>query len=216
MINKKRLLILGTGSLAREVFEMANDFFDYDIAGFVVNEPPFERGSIMLGKPILWIDELESFNNDDYVAVCGLVRMRKSNIIQQVNDFGIHFCNIIHPAAAISSSVKLGTGLIIKGGVQIGPNTSIGNHVILGRGVLIGEYVKIDTYSFISVGTIIAGYSTIGSRCFIGLGSMILDKKIIGDLSFVAAGSLVTKDIPQRVKVMGSPAVIVEKNINEF
>ena len=194
---------------------MANDFSDYDIAGFVVNEPPFERDSKFLGKRIFWIDELELFN-EDYTAICALVRMRKSNIIQQVNDFGINFCNIIHPAASISSSVKLGNGLIIKGGVQIGPNTSIGDHVILGRGVLIGDYVKINDYSFISIGTIIAGYSTIGSRCFIGLGSMILDKKIIGDLSIVGAGSLVTKDIPERVKVLGSPAVIVEKNINGY
>ena len=215
MINKKRLLILGTGSLAREAVEMAEDFSEYEVAGFVVNEPPFERGSKLLGKPIFWIDELESFN-EDFVAVCGLVRMRKTKIIQQVNNFRMNFCNLIHPAASISSSVKLGNGLIIKGGVQIGPNTSVGDHVILGRGVLIGDHVKINNYSFISIGTIIAGYSTIGSRCFIGLGSMILDKKTIGDLSIVGAGSLVTKDIPERVKVMGSPAVIVEKNVNGF
>ncbi len=86
----------------------------------------------------------------------------------------------------------------------------------MGEGCLIGDYVKINDYSFISMGTIIAGYSTIGSRCFIGLGSMVLDKKIIGDLSIVGAGSLVTKDIPERVKVLGSPAVIVEKNINGY
>jgi acetyltransferase EpsM len=210
-----KLLILGIGSLAREVFEMANDFSEFDVAGFVVNEPPFVRDSKFLGKRIFWIDELESIKGD-HMAICALVRMRKSDIIQQVNDFGIHFCSLVHPAASISSSVKLGTGLIIKGGVQIGPNTSIGNHVILGRGVLIGDYVKINDYSFISIGTIIAGYSTIGSSCFVGLGSMVLDKKIIGDFSIIGAGSLVTKDIPERVKVMGSPAVIVEKNINGY
>ncbi len=105
---------MGIGSLAREVFEMANDFSDYDIAGFVVNEPPFERDSKFLGKRIFWIDELELFN-EDYTAICALVRMRKSNIIQQVNDFGINFCNLIHPAASISSSVKLGNGLNYQG-----------------------------------------------------------------------------------------------------
>ena len=43
----------------------------------------------------------------------------------------------------------------------------------------------------------------------IGAGAVILPGKVIGEDALVAAGSVVTKDVPARIVVMGSPARVV-------
>lgn len=49
------------------------------------------------------------------------------------------------------------------------------------------------------------------SGCVVGAASTILPGVIIGRESFVAAGSVVTKDVPDRTLVAGSPAKVIRK-----
>ncbi|KQO69358.1 DapH/DapD/GlmU-related protein [Methylobacterium sp. Leaf89] len=56
-------------------------------------------------------------------------------------------------------------------------------------------------------------HTRIGRRCFIGGRSIILPGVTIGDECVVGAGSVVTKDVPPRCVVVGSPARIVRRDI---
>ncbi len=212
---KKKMIILGTGALAVEIAELAQELPDLELAGFAVNELPYEPGTSLLGKPVYWIEELGTFSSD-YVAVCALMRMRKTRIIQQAVGYGISFCNLIHQSAILSPSVTLGTGNIIKAGAVIGPQTTIGSHVIIGTGAILSDVVKVKDYSVISIGAMVAGFAAIGTCCLLGMGSMVLEGRSVGDYSIVGAGSLVTRHLPERVKAIGTPAVIVEREINGF
>ena len=51
----------------------------------------------------------------------------------------------------------------------------------------------------------------IEDRVVIGAGSILLPKINVGKDSVIAAGSLVTKDVPEGMLVMGSPAKVVGK-----
>jgi UDP-perosamine 4-acetyltransferase len=212
---KYKLLVLGTGWLARDVAELIEDFPQYEFAGFVNNQPPFEHGSQIDGKPIFWIDELEDFDAS-YRAVCGLANMKKVGIIQQVKDFGIPFVNLVHPLAHISRSVTLGEGVIIFNGVHISGKTVIGSHVYIDQCAIISHAVMVGDYSFISSGANISCHVDIQPKAYIGLGAIVLRHTTIGALSVVGAGSLVSKDVPDKVKVFGMPAVAVEKDIEGF
>lgn len=53
----------------------------------------------------------------------------------------------------------------------------------------------------------------IGRRCFIGGGSMIMPGVRIGDESIVAAGAVVTRDVPPRSIVAGTPARVIRSDI---
>ncbi|MBQ9598477.1 MAG: sugar O-acetyltransferase, partial [Clostridia bacterium] len=50
----------------------------------------------------------------------------------------------------------------------------------------------------------------IGSNVWIGAGSTILPGVTIGDNSVIGAGSVVTKDIPENVVAVGSPARVIK------
>ena len=53
----------------------------------------------------------------------------------------------------------------------------------------------------------------IGSNCWIGTRSIILKGVEIGDYAIVAAGSIVTKDVPEKTIVAGSPAKVIRNLI---
>jgi acetyltransferase EpsM len=212
---RNKLLILGAGCLARDVADLIEDIPDYRLEGFVVDQPPFERGQKLLGRPVYWIDELDDFD-DSYRAVCSLGRMKKNKIIQRVKDIGIPFINLIHPSAHISKTAILGEGVFVGIGSQIGAESKIGNHVFINRGTLIGSGDEILDYSVISAGANIAGGVSIGPRTYVGIGAIILQHTTIGELCVIGAGSMVTRNLPDRVKAIGNPAEIIEKGIDGF
>lgn len=53
----------------------------------------------------------------------------------------------------------------------------------------------------------------IGNHVWIGTGVTILKDVHIGDGAVIAAGSMVTRDIPAHALVAGSPAAVVEENV---
>ena len=57
-------------------------------------------------------------------------------------------------------------------------------------------------------------HTRIGRHCFIGAGAVLLPGVSIGDGSIVAAGAVVTRDVPPRSIVAGSPARVVREGID--
>jgi sugar O-acyltransferase (sialic acid O-acetyltransferase NeuD family) len=208
-----KLLILGTGTFAMYVADLVSDLPDIQVVGFVASMPPYEPGSTMLGQPIYWVDELAQFD-DSYRAVCALVTTKRIQFVQQVEALGMHFTSIIHPTARVSRMATVGEGTVINAGVQVATHSQIGKHVVINRGALIGHHNVIHDYATISPGANLAGNITVGQRAWIGLGANILEKRTIGEQSIVGAGALVSRDVPDRVKVMGVPARIVEEGID--
>jgi acetyltransferase-like isoleucine patch superfamily enzyme len=62
-------------------------------------------------------------------------------------------------------------------------------------------------------GANIAGACSIGNATYVGMGALVLDHHIVGSQSVVGAGSVVTRDVPDKVQVLGAPARIVREQI---
>ncbi len=213
--NKINTIIAGAGFVAKDIADLVVEFPTLEVIGFVIDQPPFEHGTKLSGKPIFWIDELEEFKIKP-IALCGLARTKKLGLINRIKSFGISFVELIHPSSRISSSVQLGEGVVINSGVHIAIESFIGNFVYINRGCLIGHDVTIGDLSVISAGTNIAGNVRIGKGTYVGMGAIITERVNIGEGSFIGAGSLVTKDIPDHTKVVGSPAKIIETGIDFY
>jgi sugar O-acyltransferase (sialic acid O-acetyltransferase NeuD family) len=208
-----KLLILGTGTFAMDVADLVSDIPHIEVVGFVASMPPYEPGDTILGKPVYWVDELTKFD-DSYRAVCALVTTKRYKFTQQVEEMGIQFTTIIHPTARVSRMAIIGDGCVINAGVQVPTHTEIGRHVVVNRGALLGHHNTIHNHATISPGAVLAGNVTVGERAWVGVGANVLEKRTIGKQSIVGSAALVTRDIPNRVKVMGIPARIVEEGID--
>ena len=211
----QQVLILGAGAIAKDIADLVSEEDTYQVAGFIVDQPPFVRGSQITGKPIYWIDEVEDFSRECLV-ICGLAKMKKISLINHFKEMGFQFASFIHPSCRVSPSVQMGEGVIINSGVHIAIDAHIDEFIYINRGSLIGHDTSIGAYSVISPGANIAGSVTIGTGCYIGMGAIITERVVIGKNCFVGAGSLVSQDLPDRVKVLGMPARIIEQNIQDF
>ena len=211
-IQLEKLVILGTGLFAQEILDLAEDTGKYEITAFVENWDKEKAGKTLLGLPIIWIDDLKSMMST-HKAVCALGTTKRNAFVEHAIKIGFEFTSIIHPNARVSRKSKVEKGSIISAGVVIAAHTTIGNHVIINRGGLIGHHTKIGSYTTISPGANIAGSVTIGEGTYVGIGAVVLDHISIGAHCVVGAGALVTKDVPDRVQVVGIPARITKDNI---
>ena len=95
-----------------------------------------------------------------------------------------------------------------------GVSITASKHVKLGRGVNVAEFVAIADTGFHAVSpdkAMKAAPVTIGRNVWIGTRAIILPGVTIGDHSVIGAGAVVSRDVPDRAVVVGSPARIVSR-----
>ncbi len=210
----KNIAILGTRSLSIELCSIIDEVDGHHVTGFVENWDKDQMPSVLEGRPVYWIDDLESLPRGTQF-IGGLATTFRDRFVRDVEQ-KFHqptFATIIHPTAHFSLPAIAGEGTFIGVGSIIGSHTSLGKHVLVNRGVLIGHHTTIGDYVTINPGANIAGKISIGSHTYIGMGAVIIDKLKIGNHAVIGAGAVVTKDVPDNVLVVGVPGRIVKENI---
>ena len=138
--------------------------------------------------------------------------------------------NFVSESAKVGKNVKIWHFAYVGDDVEIGDNVKIGSLVHLDYGAKVGEGTKIEGNAHISYLTkigrnVFIGPSvtttndpypmsdrlagiTIKDNAVIGANATLMAGITIGQNSVVAMGSVVTRDVPDGVVVMGSPATI--------
>lgn len=119
---------------------------------------------------------------------------------------------LIREKTRIGDSTVIGTAAVIDG------NTSIGNHVRLQSMVYLPTNTTIGDYVFIGPNAVLTNdrYPPSGDLrgpvikrgAAIGANATILPGVCIGEGALVAAGSIVTRDVPDHMMAVGTPARI--------
>ena len=131
---------------------------------------------------------------------------------------------LIADLASVRENTAIGEYTIIGRGVTIENYVKIGKRCKLESECYITAYSELEDYVFIAPGVVTSNDNFLGRteerfKHFrgvtvrrggrIGANAVILPGKIIGEDALIAAGSVVTKDVPPRKVVMGSPARII-------
>lgn len=113
-------------------------------------------------------------------------------------------CNI-NCHTFIENDVKIGDEVTIKSGVYLWDGIEIEDNVFVGPNVTFTNDERPRSKQYPSEFKRIK----ILKNASIGAGSIILGGVTLGEFSMVGAGALVTKNVPSRALVIGSPAKIV-------
>lgn len=112
-------------------------------------------------------------------------------------------CNI-NCHTFIENDVRIGDRVTVKSGVYLWDGIAIEDDVFIGPNVTFvnDKYPRSKQYPSSFQKTLLNRYVSIGA------GAIILGGIRIGSFAMVAAGSVVTRDVPERALVAGSPARI--------
>lgn len=205
----KRLAIIGSGDLAKQIAHHAFNDKHYQIVGcfddFVI------KGEYSNGLPILGnIDSIQDcFDKelfDELIIGIGYKHMALRNDLFKRFENNIPFGTIIHSSCIIDKSVKLGKGTIIYPGCIIDMDAEIGNNCLIYNGCIIAHDSKVSNNTIFSPGVNIAGFCSIGAHVILGIGSVLSDTISITEKVRTGAGTVVVNSINESGIYVGVPA----------
>jgi acetyltransferase-like isoleucine patch superfamily enzyme len=144
---------------------------------------------------------------------------------------------VVYAGARIGAGAIIGDQAQVRERAVVGPGSVVGRGSAVDFGAQVGASVSIQTGVYVTAGTVVeddvflgpgalmTNDDTMGRHprgeglaapvlrraCRIGGGAVLVPGVEIGEEAFVAAGAVVTRDVPARAVVMGSPARVVRE-----
>lgn len=204
-----RLAILGAGGHGKVVADIAQhtgwqqiDFFDDGWPGLskVGNWP-------VVGDSKRLLNSLKSY--DGVVVAIGnnAVRLGKTKLLQASK---APLASLVHPSAVVSSSASLGVGTVVMAGAVVNPFVKSGESAIFNTGSIVDHDCVLGDAVHICPGVSLGGEVHVGELSWVGIGSSVIQQVFVGKRVVIGAGSTVISNIPDDLRVVGSPA----KDIN--
>jgi acetyltransferase-like isoleucine patch superfamily enzyme len=139
---------------------------------------------------------------------------------------------VVVAGAALGAGVFVGDQAHVRERAVIGQGSAIGRGTAVDNDVVVGQRVRVQTGCYITAHSLVEDDvflgpgvftfndnamgrhekgirlegATLRRACRVGGGALILPGVEVGEEAFVATGSVVTRDVPPRALVMGSPA----------
>lgn len=217
----KELIILGIGGNCIDILDILNDINAskrrtiYKCIGFL-DDKQENWGKVHYGIEVLGpLSSASKYNDCLFVNGIGspFNFWKKKDIISKTQLPLERFATVVHPSASISRTAKLGYGSVVLQNVTIASNVTIGNHVIILPNTVISHDDMIGDYTCIAGGVCISGGVTVGNSCYLGTNSAIISNIDIGDYCLLGIGSVVIDTIEENSVIVGNPAKILRKTI---
>lgn len=209
------LIMLGAGGHAKVLLALAQ------AAGLVVQgvcDPGLaaqgERN--WRGLPVLGGDEvLDAVNPESAGLINGIGQLAGSEGRWRLYDLlrskGFRFPALVHPAAWVAPSTRLGEGAQIMAGAIVQPDCSIGENSIVNTRASIDHDCQIGTHVHVAPAATLCGGVIVGSYGFIGSGAAVIQGVHLGENAIVGAGTTLVKNLPDRCTVIGPRAIVRER-----
>jgi len=214
--SRPKTVIIGAGGHAKVVIDLFRAAGRHDLIGLI---DAGARDSLVNGLPIVGGDdnlpELRS-NGVSHAHIAIGSNRRRLELARAVEALGFTLANAISPAAAISDSAVLGSGIAIMAGTVINADSKLGDVCIFNTGSSLDHDGRLGEGVHIAPGCALAGNVTVGRLTFLGVGTSVIPGIEIGEETVIGAGSCVVRAIPARVKAYGVPARVVASIVQGY
>ena len=216
---KKKIILVGSGQHCNVVMYNLREQGIYEVA-CIVEVDNSKWGRMVDGIPVepfinFDVDimrRIESkYGTNLFFIAFGSMKYRK-DVYNFLSQNGWEAVNIIHPNAVVSSSAKLGKGVLIECGCLVTPSPIIGDNVVINTGSQVNHDNIVESHVYIASGVILSGGVTIKENTLLDDGVVITLGTSVGTNCIIGAGAVVTKDIPNNVIAYGSPCKVVREN----
>jgi UDP-perosamine 4-acetyltransferase len=211
MNDRKNIAVFGAGNQGRvalEVFHAAGR----RVAAFLDDGKSATHAEIS-GTPVHKPAEFFAQHTPDDVEVFIAVGNAETRITigNKLRAEGYSIADAVHPSAILSSTAKLGRGVLVCAGAFVGVDATLCDYAVLNTGGSIDHDGVIGLGAYVAPGVTSAGDVHIGEKSFVGVGAVLGPNVVIGDEAVVAAGSVVLGHVSPGTMVAGAPARLVRK-----
>ncbi len=197
-MGKTELFIYGASGHGKVVADIAQ-LCGYHVSGYIDDA----------AEGVLRYEEFLAKHRDVHVALGIGDNRSRSRVFQNLKQNGTKIATLIHPAAVIAQSARIGTGSIVMAGAVINPNAVIERGCIINTHAVIEHDNMIDQFVHISPGVALGGNVAAGAFAHIGIGACAIQGVRIGAHTIIGAGSTVIRDIPDNTTAVGTPAKVI-------
>jgi len=213
----QKVAIFGAGAQGRVTLDILRACNNVAVVGFIDSNPDLKSQKINDLSVFGSADAIrEAFGTDSSVIIALGANKIRMNVANALKTEGWQLFSAIHPSAVISQSARIGQNVAIMPHALVHSNAVVHDHAIINSSTVIEHDSIVGAGASVSPGTQVGGRVTIGESAFIGTGAIILPRVTIGEQAVIAAGALVTKDVPDRTLVAGSPAKHVQDIDDDF
>jgi sugar O-acyltransferase (sialic acid O-acetyltransferase NeuD family) len=216
----KKIVIFGSGSLAKTVFYELKSFPNYKVVGFCDDKFKFNK-VINLQFNLKNTEKsgdifVKSNSNVGGIVAVGENKLRKK-IVEECNHLNKNFkwISLVSKKTIIGYNVNIGEGSIILPGTFLGNNVKIEKHCIVNSSCSIDHDSILSNYSSFGPGVITGGNVLVGQLSFIGIGSTIKHAIKIEENVFIGGHSYVNKNCEKNCLYFGNPIKKIKKNLKK-
>jgi acetyltransferase EpsM len=200
-----KVLLVGTGALAREAYDWVRAS-GHEVVGFFSDRAtePSLRGLPIHRSP-------DTVPDSRWVAAVGTPAYLE-RLVGLLPDRCRPADGVVHPFTSLGTAVRLGPGSLVAPGSTLSCDITLGTGVIVNPGCTVGHDCVVEDFAVLAPNVSLAGLTRIGRGAFLGASSCTLESVHVAPGTVVGAGAVVTKDagpgtyvgVPARRQDLGS------------
>lgn len=211
---KEKIFIFGASGHAKVIIDIVEQAGLYEIA-FLVDDKPELQGMDFFGYRVIGtrpdlLAGLKSLGSHSGIIGVGDNRARE-RIAQWMMDQGLGLVSAVHPNVQLARGVEIGAGTVIMPGAVVNSDARIGRNVIINSGAIVEHDCVVADGVHLAPRVTLCGNAAVGVGAFVGAGSVVVQGVAIGQGAFVGAGSTVIDQVPDFVRVAGTPAIVLKR-----
>jgi sugar O-acyltransferase (sialic acid O-acetyltransferase NeuD family) len=149
---------------------------------------------------------IERFRPSSDHHVFGFSGPAIAGLLARVEPLGLDFASVIHAAAYVAPTARVGRGTLVGPGAVLAPHASVGEFTQVNRGASIGHDATVGRFCRTGPGAIVCGLATIGDRVQLGAGAIVRDRVRVCDDAVIGLGAAVVSDLTEPGTYLGVPA----------
>src|ERR1700682_69443 len=216
-----RLVIFGSGDIARLAHHYFTRDSDHEVIAFTVDEQ-YRQGDAFLDLPLVPFEEVvETYPPSEYkmfvaLSYAGMNKLRAKKY-HQAKQYGYELVSYVSSRCSFLTGNPIGDNCFILEDNTIQPFVKIGNNVTLWSGNHIGHDAVIEDHCFLASHIVVSGYVRIRNSCFIGVNATLRNSITIAPETLIGAGAIIMQDtveqgvyLPERARLFGKKSCEID------
>ena len=203
MSETSKIIVVGTGGLAREFHAWFGDVFD--VIGFSADRVDDHVASLLPGKRYDNSVTPDQAGTDQCVVAVSSPKMKRY-LYTLLGNAGWKFPICIHATAVVAASAQLAEGVVVSPRAVIGSHAAIGALTYLNFQVGVGHDAVLSRFVQMNPGAQVGGAAEVGDGVLLGSNSALLQGVKVGADATVGLGGICLGRVRAGETMVGNPA----------